>query len=74
MAKVVNKAHLKDIDFRTREIRQANHLEQFKTWYETLAQFPYDPVIQGQLAMLSAVLWHLLPEKEYKRLTRIKKG
>lgn len=66
--------HLADIDFRKREVRQANHINQFKEWYVELAQQPYSDMIQGQLSMLSAVLWHLLPAKEYKKLVTSKKG
>lgn len=65
--------HLPDIDFRSREERQTNAIEEFKQWYEILAErqaIRYDDRLQAQLAMLSAVLWHLLPKSEYKKLTK----
>lgn len=69
MAKRVKKDHLKDVDFRTREVRQLEALEDFKRWYESLVvvKRPSDR-LQGQLTMLSAVLWHLLPPSDYKKL------
>lgn len=70
---MIKKEHLKDVDFRTREIRQASHINQFKEWYVQLSQEPYSDMIQGQLSMLSAVLWHLLPKSEYKKLVTSKK-
>lgn len=66
--------HLKDIDFRPWQERHENRLETYKQWYTMLLNVPQDERIAGQLTMLSAVLWHELPEKEYKKLTTVKKG
>lgn len=73
MSKVLKKEHLKDIDFRKREVRQDNHINQFKEWYTILSQEKYSETTQAQLNMLSAVLWHLLPKADYKKLTTSKK-
>ncbi len=73
MGKVVKKEHLKDIDFRTREVRQEGAIKDFKQWYVQLASQPYSDRIQGQLSMLSSVLWYLLPANEYKKLVTSKK-
>lgn len=73
MNKVVNKAHLKDIDFRTREERQKDALTEFQAWYVQLSGCPYSELNQGQLSMLSAVLWYLLPANQYKKLVTSKK-
>lgn len=67
--------HLADIDFRTKEARQANNLEEFKNWYNELSGYSerhYNPRIQGQLTMLSAVLWHLMSTKDYKKFMKLK--
>lgn len=67
--------HLKDIDFRKREVRQATHKETFIDWYNQLYEYSsrhdYDPLIQGQLTMLSSVLWYLLPKQDYKKLVHL---
>ena len=69
--------HVADIDFRSREVRQASKIEDFTDWYLELSEYSdnhdYDPWIQGQLTMLSSMLWYLLPERDYKKLTRRKK-
>ena len=68
--------HLADIDFRTREKRQADKLTTYLEWYSHLSQNPaigYDERLQGQLTMLSSVLWHELPKAEYKKLMKISK-
>jgi hypothetical protein len=66
--------HIKDIDFRTREERQKQALPDFVEWYKDLAKKSeeegYSDLLQGQLTMLSSVLWYLLPEKDYKKLVR----
>lgn len=62
--------HLPDIDFRSREERQFNCLEDFKQWYLDLQKLPYDDITHGQLTMLSTILWHLLPMHEYKALQK----
>lgn len=67
------KDHIKDIDFRKREVRQQEAVKDFKQWYAQLSQRPYSEMLQGQLSMLSAVLWYLLPPKEYKKLVTSKK-
>ena len=68
--------HLADIDFRKKEVRQANYLEEFKNWYNELYEYSesheYNERIQGQLALLSAVLWHLLPTKDYKKFIELR--
>lgn len=68
--------HLADIDFRKKEVRQANHVEEFKKWYNELQKYAthhdLDERIQGQLTMLSAVLWHLLSTKDYKKVHETK--
>ncbi len=71
-SKVSKLAHLRDIDFRSREERQKMALVDFKNWYETLLanqDLAFSERTQGQLTMLSSVLWYLLPESEYKELT-----
>lgn len=72
MSKVLKKEHIKDIDFRKREVRQAAHINQFKEWYNHLAEQPYSEANQAQLSMLSAVLWHLLSKQDYKKLVTSK--
>lgn len=71
------KEHLKDIDFRSREERSRHSVEDFKKWYTILTNYErehgYDPLTHGQLTMLTAVLWYLLPEKEYEELRNIPK-
>lgn len=69
------KEHLADIDFRRKEVRQANAVNEFVIWYEAMSNQiskQYSGRVQAQLEILSAVLWHLLPDKEYKRLTKLK--
>lgn len=70
----MKKDHLKDIDFRSREERQKHALKEFKDWYALLSNKPYSDLSQGQLTMLSAVLWHLLPKNEYKKLVTSKRN
>lgn len=68
--------HLDDIDFRSREVRRASKAQTYKDWYDQLYEFSLrydDERIQGQLTMLSAVLWHELPKSEYKKFIAIKK-
>lgn len=69
--------HLIDIDFRTREVRQASSLEELTRWYLKLSYLQntegYDDFLQGQMTMLSSVLWYLLPANEYKKLTAMMK-
>jgi hypothetical protein len=68
--------HLGDIDFRKRENRQENAIEDFKEWYEDLVvsqELDYSERVQGQLTMLSSILWYLLPPADYKKLTKLKK-
>lgn len=63
--------HLADIDFRTREQRQSTRLETYIDWYNQLSEYLSrhdDERLQGQLTMLSSVLWHELPKSEYKKL------
>lgn len=72
--KFVKKEHLKDIDFRTREQRQATSTDTFIEWYEELQtrlENNYDERIAGQLEILSAVLWHILPLSDYANLRKI---
>lgn len=74
---MIKEAHLKDIDFRSREERQKSAITEFKEWYEDLVAhqaLEYSERTQGQLTMLSSVLWYLLPEKDYKKLIRLKKS
>lgn len=62
------KKHIKDIDFRARSVRQSERMGTYKDWYKHLLSQPYSERNQGQLTMLSAVLWHELPKKEYENL------
>ena len=74
-ARHIKDEHLKDIDFRPRDVRSQNALQEFVSWYEDLAAaqiVDYSERRQGQLTMLSAVLWHLLPAADYKRLTKLR--
>lgn len=67
--------HLKDIDFRTKAERQKAYKEDFIEWYEDMLghqHLHFSETVQAKLQMLSAVLWYLLPEKEYRKLTRRK--
>ena len=63
--------HLQDIDFRKKEVRQKDYLKEFILWHKQLSKEPYSDLIHGQLTMLSAVLWYLLPTKEYKKLVKL---
>lgn len=70
----LDKEHLKDIDFRTRQQRNKNAIMDMKEWYLSLyksRQTNDSDRLQGQMTMLAAVLWLLLPEKEYKQLTKL---
>lgn len=72
---MIKEAHLKDIDFRSRAERQKQMIPDFIEWYEDLIAhqaISYSERIQGQLTMLTSVLWYLLPEKDYRKLTRRK--
>lgn len=72
---MIKEDHLKDIDFRSRAERSKQMIPDFKKWYEDLVAhqaLSYSERTQGQLTMLSSVLWYLLPEKDYKKLTRLK--
>lgn len=73
---MIKKEHLKDIDFRSREQRSKEAIKDFTDWYNELYQRitknGYSDTLQAQLSMLSAVLWYLLPEKDYKQLTKLK--
>lgn len=75
--KTVKKEHLKDIDFRTREQRQSTSTETFVEWYNELVsriEYKYDDRTAGQLEILSAVLWHILPVYEYNSLRKRTNG
>lgn len=72
---MIKEAHLKDIDFRTKSERKKQMIPDFIEWYEDLIAHQalgYSERTQGQLTMLTSVLWYLLPEKDYKKLTRLK--
>lgn len=69
---MIKSEHLKDIDFRTRAERQKDSTAEFIRWYNELARRPHSDLLQGQLSMLSAVLWYLLPEKDFRKLTKLK--
>jgi hypothetical protein len=75
--KEVNKEHIKDIDFRTREERGKEAIPEMVEWYKELldraGEEPYSDLLQGQISMLSSVLWLLLPKNEYNKLRRKKK-
>ena len=68
--------HLDDIDFRTWSERSKSATEDFVNWYNQLHEYAdshdYDERIQGQLLMLSSVLWYLLDPKDYKKLVKLK--
>lgn len=69
------KDHLSDIDFRTREARQADAITDFIKWYEDLHRqlaIQFTSGTNSQLQMLTSVLWYLLPKADYKKLTRRK--
>jgi hypothetical protein len=68
--------HLQNIDFRTREQRSKEAIDDFKQWYRDLhvqVCLKPDERLEGQLTMLSAVLWYLLPASEYKAFMKISK-
>lgn len=72
---MIKEEHLKDIDFRTKAQRKKHMVKDLKEWYEDLIAhqgLTYSERTQGQLTMLSAVLWYLLPDKDYKKLTQLK--
>lgn len=72
---MIKAAHLKDIDFRTREERQKSMIPDFIAWYNDLQahqSLAYKNHTQAQLNILSSVLWYLLPEKDYRKLTKLK--
>jgi FMN-dependent NADH-azoreductase len=74
MSKIIP-AHLKDIDFRTREQRAESWKEDFIEWYKDMhahQELAYSDLVQGKIEMLSAVLWYLLPKEEFKQLTKRK--
>lgn len=68
--------HLEDIDFRSREERQALASEELVKWYnrvfDAYSADPSSEWLGGQLSMISACLWMLLPKAEYKKLRTIK--
>lgn len=67
--------HLKDIDFRSRTERQKHIKEDLSEWYKDLQahqSLAYSETTQAQITMLSSILWYLLPEKDYRKLTRRK--
>lgn len=74
--KQVKLEHLKDIDFRKREVRQADYINEFTNWYNELFEHSqnhdYNQTVQAQLTMLSSVLWYLLPKKDYNKLVKHK--
>lgn len=70
LGKTIKKEHLKDIDFRSHEVRSKSAKEDFIKWYEELQNRPRTERIEGQLSMLSSVLWYLLSPKEYKKLIK----
>lgn len=66
--------HLRDIDFRTREQRSKEAISDFKQWYQDLhiqVRLQPDERLEGQLTMLSVVLWYLLLASEYKAFMKI---
>lgn len=72
---MIKEEHLKDIDFRTKAQRKKEMVSDFKEWYEDLIAhqaLSYSERTQGQLTMLTSVLWYILPEKDYKKLTQLK--
>ena len=72
---MIKPEHLKDIDFRSREERQKHLIPDLKEWYEDLQghqSLHFSPTVQAQITMLSSILWYLLPEKDYKKLTQLK--
>lgn len=71
--KKIKEEHLKDIDFRTHAVRQSQSLEDFKSWYEELAVVEKTERIQGQITILSSVLWYLMDPKEYKKFMKVKR-
>ena len=62
---------------RTREERAENAKQEIIAWYKDVqkaaTQNPTDRLM-GQLTAFSAVLWLLLPEEEYKKLTTAEKA
>lgn len=70
MGKIIKEAHLKDIDFRTHAVRQSHALEDFKKWYDELEAVEQTERIQGQITILSSVLWYLMDPKEYKQFMK----
>lgn len=70
---MIKPEHLQDIDFRTKAERQVSIIPDITGWYETLIRSQtnnFSDIVQAQITMLSSVLWYLLPEKDYKKLTR----
>lgn len=76
MSKTDNFAkHIDDIDLRTHEERQKSWRKDFMQWYEDLQSYRKkngvsDERVEGQLTMLSSVLWYLLDPKQYKALVK----
>ncbi len=69
------KDHLKDIDFRTKAERQKCWKEDFIAWYKDMTthqSLAYNDEVQAKITILSSVLWYLLPENEYRNLTKFK--
>lgn len=63
---MAKKEHLKDINWSSRKERRENHIEDFKNWYRVLSNQPYSERINGQLTILSVVLWYLTEDDKYK--------
>ncbi len=67
--------HLQDIDFRSKEERSKQIIPDLISWYNSLIDnkdLMKDQRLQGQVTMLSSVLWYLLPSKDYKKLMKLK--
>jgi hypothetical protein len=69
--------HIDDIDFRSWDARNAQALQDFVKWYKILTKERSEGIserLEGQITMLSSVLWYMLPPAEYKRLVGHKTG
>lgn len=64
--------HLDDIDFRTREERQKDALPTMLEWrghlHAAIKKNGLNERLEGQLTMLTSVLWLLMPAKEFDAL------
>lgn len=69
---------MEERDYRSRKERSLYPELEITKWYQNVLEAatkdPNNQRLMGQLTALSAVLWLLLPEKEYKKLTTAKKG